>query len=334
MRRNPITGEWTIIATERAKRPHKPSVDEGTGTVGETHDPTCFFCYGNEHTTPPEVFTFRKKPGVPDASGWSLRVVTNKFSAFNLDGEFCIKDFDTLRTSCYARGKAEVVIESPHHSLNTALFPESQIELLLKAYKERYIELAGDPLIKYVAMFKNNGTQAGASLEHPHSQVIATPVVPPIVETELQGAKKYFEENKSCVYCDIVESELKDKSRVICENENFVAFAPYASKSPFESWVMPKYHTSSYYKLTETQIKKLAEVWKQLLLKIYKGLGNPPYNYFIHTSPTEEHNNEYFHWHMELLPKVSVMAGFELGTGMFINIAIPEQCAEYLRDIN
>ncbi len=333
MRRNPITGDWTIIATERAKRPHKqPMVNTGSSD-GEDYSPDCFFCYGNEHTTPHEVLAYREKPGTPDSSGWTLRVVTNKFSALNLDDEFCIDNDNPLKTCCYAHGKAEVVIESPHHSLNTALFPQQQIELLLKAYKQRYITLAREASIRYVTMFKNNGTPAGASLSHPHSQIIATPVVPPVIQAEIDGAGEYYKKNKRCVYCDMVKNELDDKTRIIYENDEFLSFAPYASRSPFETWVMPKFHSDSYHKLTEGQLKSLAEVWKAVLYKIYKGLDNPPYNYFIHTSPTRESTDNFYHWHMELIPKMTIMAGFELGTGMYINIAIPEQSAEFLREI-
>lgn len=334
MRKNPITGEWTIIATERAKRPHNPSVEQPVLSDGQAYDPECFFCYGNEFTTPPEVLVYREKPGAPNTKGWVLRVVTNKFSAFNTDKDFCIEDDNPLKINCHARGKAEVVIESPHHSLNTALFPQKQIELLLLAYKERYMAISKDSSIEYIALFKNNGNSAGASLSHPHSQIIATPVVPPVIQAEINGAETYYKENKRCVYCDMVENELKDGTRIICENDEFLAFAPYASKSPFESWVIPKFHSDSYHKLTQKQMESLSEIWKKLLYKIYVGLDNPPYNYFIHTSPVKEQTCNFYHWHMELIPKMTIMAGFELGTGMFINISIPEQSAEYLRRID
>ncbi len=330
---NPITGEWTIIATERAKRPHLPNRAEEIIHSGDAHDPECFFCYGNEYTTPPEVFSYREKQGAPDSPGWTLRVVPNKYSALSLNGEFSIENKGLLEFSSHARGSAEVVIESPHHTLNTALFPEPQIELLLKAYKQRYNFLCQDPSVKYIAMFKNNGSPAGASLSHPHSQIIATPVIPPLIEQELAGAKKYFKEHNRCVYCDMAESELENRSRIIYENNEFLAFAPYASKSPFETWVMPRFHSSAYNRLNDKQLKSLSEVWKKVLYKIYRGLDNPPYNYFIHTSPTQENAGNFFHWHMELIPKMTIMAGFELGTGMCINIAIPEQSAEYLRGI-
>jgi len=367
MRQDPVTGEWTIIATERAKRPHMPSTDGDSLIAGEAHDPNCFFCYGNEDTTPPEVLVYRDEEGASDSPGWSLRVVTNKYSALNLNEEMCLETDNPLKVCCYARGTAEVVIESPHHTMNTALFSQKQIELLLKAYRDRYIELAKEPSTQYVAMFKNNGSPAGASLSHPHSQIIATPVIPPVIQNEITGAETYYKKNmpkqkggsdlgepqmieknitsenrttnslptyqNRCVYCDMIESELKDGSRIVYENDEFVCFIPYACRSPFETWILPKFHSGDYYKLTDKQLKSLSEIWKALLYKVYTGLDNPPYNYFIHTSPTQKDCGEFYHWHMELVPKMTIAAGFELGTGMFINIAIPEQSAEYLRGV-
>ncbi len=334
MRKNPITGDWTIIATERARRPHMPTIDEKLFFSGNAHDPSCFFCDGNEHATPPEILVYRETPNAPNSSGWTLRVVANKFSALNLNEELCLEEGNPLKVCCYARGTAEVIIESPHHTLNTALYPLQQLELLLRAYKERYIELSKEPSIQYVAMFKNNGSQAGASIPHPHSQIIATPIIPSVIQNEIHGAGAYFKKNKRCIYCDMVESELKDTSRIIYENDEFISFAPYASRSPFETWIMPKFHSDSYHRLTDKQLKSLSEIWKAVLYKIYMGLNNPPYNYFIHTSPVRKNTKNFYHWHMELIPKMTIAAGFELGTGMYINIAIPEQSAEHLRDIN
>jgi UDPglucose--hexose-1-phosphate uridylyltransferase len=334
MRMNPITGNWTIIATERAKRPHLIPITNEIFEYGESHNSECFFCYGNEHSTPPEVLVYRQRLSVPDSPGWSLRVVTNKYSAFNLNQEFRIDSDNPVKVHTHARGKAEVVIESPNHNLNTALFPMEQIELVLSAYRERYLELSKEKLVKYIIMFKNNGGPAGATLSHPHSQIIATPVIPSLIEQEIEGSKSYYNKNKRCVYCDIISTELKDRSRIIYENIEFLAFAPYFSRTPFETWIIPKFHTASYQYLKAMQIKNLAETLKAVLLKIYVGLENPPYNYFIHTSPVTGKTEKFYHWHMELLPRMTIAAGFELGTGMNINIAVPEQSAEYLRGIN
>lgn len=333
MRRNPITKTWTIIATERARRPERSIIEYKLPEHEIEYDKDCFFCPGNEHTTPPEEFSYRFNDSQANNPGWSLRVVPNKFAALSLNHKFHIKRETHLKVSSHAAGTAEVIIESPNHSRNISLLSFDQIENILTVYKERYIALSQEQTVKYILIFKNNGIQAGASIAHPHSQIIATPIIPNKVFEEFTGASDYYESSGRCIYCDIIKAELKDKSRIIYENEDFLSFAPYASRVPFETWVIPKFHSARYQDLNNNELKNLAEMWKITLGKLYFGLGNPPYNYFIHTSPTQKNTDRYYHWHMELLPKLTIEAGFELGTGMYINIAIPEDCAEFLREI-
>lgn len=333
MRRDPVTKIWSIIATERAKRPESSLIKHTVNDDEIRHDPSCFFCEGNEHATPPEVLVYRDESYPLDTSKWKLRVVPNKFAAVSLNEDLHISQENPIKVNGYARGAAEVLIESPHHTRNLALQDTDHVAFVLKAYRDRYLSLSQEKSIKYISIFKNNGHQAGASLAHPHSQIMAVPVVPVNITNELLGANDYYEATGRCVYCDIAKTELKDKSRIICENDDFISFAPYASRTPFETWVMPKFHTAKYQDLSDFQIKQLAEIWKATLFKIYMGLDNPPYNYFIHTSPTQKNVDKHYHWHMELIPKLTIAAGFELGTGMYINIAIPEECAEYLEGI-
>jgi len=333
IRRDPVTKSWSIIATERAKRPESSLAKHLISDDEIKHDPACFFCEGNEHATPPEVLAYRYENKSSDAPGWNLRVVPNKFAALNLNEDFHVNQANPLKVSGYARGAAEVIIESPYHTRNLALQSADHIAFVLKAYRDRYLSLSMEKSIKYISIFRNNGQQAGASIVHPHSQIIATPVIPASITNELYGANDYYESSGRCVYCDIIKTELKDRARIISENENFIAFAPFASRTPFETWIMPKSHSPRYQDLNDSQIHQLSEIWKAALYKIYAGLENPPYNYFIHTSPTQKKVDKYYHWHMELVPKLTVAAGFELGTGMYINIAIPEDCADYLRSI-
>jgi len=333
LRRDPITKSWSIIATERAKRPESSLTKNFISGDEITYDPACFFCEGNEHATPSEVLAYRDKDNFHDTPGWNIRVVPNKFAALNLNEDFHVNQENPIKVNGYARGVAEVLIESPHHTRNLALQSIDHISCVLMAYKDRYLSLAHETTIKYISIFRNNGQQAGASLVHPHSQIIATPIIPVNISNELNGANDYYESTGRCVYCDIVKTELKDRSRIIFENKNFIAFAPYASRTPFETWIMPKFHNSKYQDLDNIQLHELAEIWKAALYKIYAGLENPPYNYFIHTSPIQKKVDNYYHWHMELVPKLTIAAGFELGTGMYINIAIPEDCADYLRNI-
>ncbi|EKE02146.1 MAG: hypothetical protein ACD_20C00419G0009 [uncultured bacterium] len=333
MRRDPITKNWVIIATERAKRPEKPSFTKDVKEEDIAHEKNCFFCSGNETSTPPEVLAYRHYNSKPDGPGWNMRVVPNKFAALNLEQEFHIKQDNPLQINSYATGSAEVVIESPHHTKDLSQLRIDQIADVLRAYKDRYITLSQENSIKYILMFRNHGINAGTSISHPHSQIIATPVIPLKISEEFTGANDYFESTSRCVYCDMIKMETKERSRIIYENEHFISFAPYASRTPFETWIMPKFHSAKYQDLNEEQILYLSEVWKATLYKIYKGLDNPPYNYYIHTSPTQKNTDRYYHWHVELIPKLTIAAGFELGTGMYINIAIPEDCAEYLREI-
>ena len=246
MRRNPITKSWTIIATERAKRPELPTVERKITAEEVIYDCNCFFCPGNEHATPPEVLSFRDSNTMPNTQGWTLRVVRNKFAALNLDRDFHIKQENALQVSSHAAGIAEVLIESTCHSRNIALNSLDMVGNILKAYKERFIVLSQEKSIKYILIFRNNGIEAGASISHPHSQIIATPVIPITISDELTGANDYYESTGRCVYCDIAKNEMRDKSRIICENDDFISYAPYASKTPFETCIMPKFHSARY----------------------------------------------------------------------------------------
>ncbi len=335
MRRDPITKNWVIIATERARRPESELIDGDALAEGIAHDPACFFCTGNEYTTPPEVMAYRREESMSDKPGWSLRVVPNKYAALNMEGSFKLDNSNNnnLKVSGYAAGLAEVIIETDHHSKNIALFNNKETFAVLKSYRDRYLVLSQEDAIEYITIFRNNGKEAGATLIHPHSQILAIPIVPINVKNEIGGAKEHYDKTLNCIYCDIIENELREKRRIVCETDNFLAFAPYWSKTPFETWVAPKFHSARYETLSNLHLEELAIVWKAVLYKIYAGLDNPPYNYYIHTAPVHESPDKYYHWHMEFIPKLTMAAGFELATGMYINITIPEDCADFLRDI-
>lgn len=334
MRRDPITKRWVIIATERAQRPELfPGKNEAKEEIGQEHNPNCFFCEGNEDATPGEVLVYRESGTKPNEKGWKLRVVPNKYAALNLDNEFQLDPGHMLQMKSYARGVAEVIIESPHHSKNPALFSQDQMSLLFRSYRDRYQALCEIEGIKYIIIFRNNGQLAGASIEHPHSQIMATSVIPLMVVDEIAGAKDYYESVGKCVFCDMVEKELTERTRLVYENKDFVAFEPYASKTPFETWIVPKEHQPRFELISDEKLDSLAEIQKAVLYKLYKGLDNPPYNYYLHTSPIKRPIDNYYHWHIEILPKTTMQAGFELGTGMYINISIPEECAKFLRSV-
>lgn len=332
MRQDAVTKHWVIIATERARRPERPAMPFNE-PVSVDYKEDCFFCRGNEATTPPEVYACRMDNSDPDTPGWFLRVVNNKFAAVNMEEPFQINDKDLLHVSAYATGRAEVLIETHYHSKGPSKQSILEIKRVLKAYMARYYELSFDEDLKYILIFRNHGAVAGASLEHPHSQIIAIAEVPPNVQEELTGSKAYYETHQRCVYCDMLQSEIKDNTRIVYENKHYVTLAPYASRVPFEMVIMPKFHSSSYASIDEYQLNSLADAWKETFYKLDAGLNNPPYNCYIHTAPTQQNVDDFYHWHIEILPKLSIAAGFEMGTGMYINVTIPEECAQFLRNV-
>jgi UDPglucose--hexose-1-phosphate uridylyltransferase len=231
-------------------------------------------------------------------------------------------------------GVHEVIIEHPHHNTCIALMNNAEVEDIIRAYKARYNEVAAISGIECIVIFKNHGPSAGTSLEHPHSQLIATPVVPPQIRGRLEQAIHFFDFTGRCVFCAILESELKEKKRIVLETEKFVAFSPYASVSPFQIWIFPRRHFASFGDINEGEIGDLAKNLKTVLSKLYYGLDNPDFNYTIRSIPVKERGGEYFHWYLSIIPRLTQPAGFELGSGMFINTALPEESAEFLRQIN
>jgi len=327
LRRDPIiSNRWVIIAVERAKRPN----DFKHGKVIPVEKGPCPFCEGNEKLTPPEVDADRPKSSSPDAPGWLTRTVPNKYPALE-DGPEITKAGAGMFEAMKGIGKHEVIIEGPDHSLQLADLDVEQIKKVINAYKRRSLKLQEDKRFKYVLIFKNYGVAAGASLEHSHTQLISLPIVPRRVLEELSSARDYFNSNKKCVFCDILEQELKAKQRDVCENEDFFAFCPFASRFPFEVSIMPKKHQAYFTDITPSQVDSFARILKDVLTKIKKVLKDPSYNFIIHTNSFDAKAEEYYHWHVELMPKLSKTAGFEWGTGFYINPMPPEEAGKYLK---
>lgn len=326
LRRDPIHGGWVIISTERSRRPSDFAPEERK-TVGGF----CPLCEGNEDRTPPEVFAFRENGTPPDSPGWSLRVVPNKFPALRIEGELN-REGEGMYDKMNGIGAHEVVIETPRHFETLATLPLKAVEHVLLAYRERIIDLRRDHRLRYVMVFKNYGVAAGASLEHSHSQIIALPIVPTRVREEIEGAKTYFEYKDRCVYCDILRQELRDRRRVVYENQGFVSLTPFASRFPFETWILPKLHQPSFELMDFSQFPLAAEALSDILQRLKEVLEDPPYNYILHTSSSPEEDRDHYHWHFEIMPKLTKVAGFEWGTGFYINPTPPEDAAEYLRE--
>jgi UDPglucose--hexose-1-phosphate uridylyltransferase len=326
LRKDPITGRWVIIATDRAKRP--------TDFVRESFEPKggriCPFCPGHETKTPPEILAFGRE-GSRTLSEWTLRVVPNKFPALRVEGELT-REGEGLYDKITGIGAHEVIIESPDHMSTLATMPEKRVEDLFWAFRERLIDLRKDTRLRYVLLFKNHGEAAGMTLEHTHSQLIALPVVPKRVQEELEGARQHYDYKERCVFCDIVRQERSDQHRIIVETDLFLAFAPYASRFPFECCVIPKRHASHFDTVTPTEMQNAAFTLQRLLQKIDKTLEKPAYNFMVHTSPLQDPAHSYYHWHIEVIPKLTRVAGFEWGTGFYINPTPPEEAASYLRE--
>ena len=327
LRRDPVIGRWVIISTERSKI----SLDFKKDIENETISKNCAFCEGNEHMTPPEILAYRKHGSHKDQPGWWVRVVPNKYPALGIEGEIK-RTGEGLYDKMSGIGAHEVIIETAEHNLELPNIEDKKAEDIIWAYKDRIADLRRDFRFDYILIFKNHGKAAGASVSHPHSQLIALPMVPIRVKQEQLGAKQYFEFKERCVFCDIISYELAEEARVVTENDSFVAVCPYASRFPFETWILPKRHYSHFSDLDKHDVPRLTQIMKTVLGKLNKALENPPYNYLIHTNPLKEPDSNFYHWHIELMPKLTRVAGFEWGTGFYINPVPPEEAARFLRE--
>lgn len=335
LRKDPIIGRWVIISTERGKRPN----DFGK-TYSGPPDKDCPFCEGKEAQTPPEIYAVRPQGTLPDSKGWKVRVVPSIAPFLDNQGELWKKGIG-LYDLIAAYGSHEVVVETPNHIANMADLEEGQIEDVLTTYVKRIEALKKDKKIKYVLVFKNYGWQAGGGrVQHSRSQIIATPVNLKRVKEELEGSKKYYAYHERCVYCDIVREELDLKERIVLDIDGILAVVPFASRFPFEVWILPKKHSADFHRIDSQEKNSLAKVMKEVLDRIKRLLNDPPYNYVIHTAPFRRAHKGYwttidedYHWHIEVIPRLTEVAGFEWGTGFYICPTPPEEAAKYLREV-
>jgi len=329
LRKDPVTGRWVIIASDRAGRP--------TDFVRERQLPSggsCPFCYGSEDKTPPEVLAYRSSDLPADSPGWRVRVVPNKYPALRIEGSLGRRAagmYDLMN----AVGAHEVVIESPDHEAQMADLTEGQIAEVLWAYRERFLDLQKDTRFRYILIFKNQGAEAGATLEHTHTQIIATPVVPKRVNEELDGARAHYDQRERCIFCDLVAHELESGARIVGQNAAFAAIAPFAARFPFETWILPLRHGAAFEATTAGEIHSFAALLRQTLRRMRSALDDPAYNYVLHTAPARgEAASEFYHWHLEIMPKLTRVAGFEWGSGFYINPTPPEVAAATLRAVD
>jgi UDPglucose--hexose-1-phosphate uridylyltransferase len=331
LRRDPIVGRWIIVDTDHPSKPQDYEYEPRLVKGGN-----CPFCYGNEAMTPPEIDSFRQKETQTNTSGWQVRVVPNKFPALQIEG-----DLDRRGLGIYDMsngiGAHEVLVDTPYHHKDIPDLLNEEVEKILSMYCRRSLDLVRDRRFKYIMIFKNSGASAGASLEHPHTQLIALPMVPKNAMEELKGAERYFNYRERCLFCDIIRQENQEQERIITENKYFLSFCPFASRFPFEIWIIPKKHHSYFCHLAADEIPFLAAILKDTITRVQKIFKNLPYNYIIHSAPTSADMNsdvESYHWHIEFMPKLTRVAGFEWGTGFYVVPTPPELAAQYLKEIN
>lgn len=327
LRKDPVMGRWVIIATERAQRPSDFQKDpEPPATPAP-----CAFCPGQEEKTPPEILAYREAGTPRNKPGWWCRVVPNKYPALRIEGTAQRQGYG-IYDRMDGTGAHEVIVETPDHSAGIDAMPDKQVEEMLWAYRDRIMDLKKDPRFEYILIFKNHGYAAGASLSHPHSQLIALPMVPVRVQQEIAGARTYYQFRERCIFCDVIQQELSEKVRIVLENDSFVCLAPYASRFPFETWILPKVHDSVYEDIQRQDVTQLARMLKQLIGGMNRCLGGPAFNWMLHNSPLKDGHLPHYHWHLEVIPKLSRIAGFEWGTGFYINPMPPEDAAKHLRE--
>ena len=335
LRKDIVMERWVIIASERAQRPH-----ELTPAPSEPDPGVCPLCPGQESETPPELWVARERGG-PNQPGWKVRVIPNKFPALRIEGELN-REAEGLYDRMNGIGAHEVIIDNPEHDRALEEQPVADIALALTACKERMVDLQRDARFRYILVFKNVGREAGASLSHSHCQLIATPVTPYRVKAKLAGARDYFQRKERSVFHDILRQEQRDGRRIVSENDGFLVFCPFASRFPFELCLLPKRQAADYQSMERDEILQLADALKVTLTKLSRGLNRPQYNLIIQTAPsrTGRRRSGYwdtidqdFRWHIEILPRLTRTAGFEWGTGFYINPMAPEESAAHLREL-
>ncbi|MDD5627943.1 MAG: galactose-1-phosphate uridylyltransferase [Elusimicrobia bacterium] len=324
LRQNLATKEWVVIATERARRPEDFHKDRPARAPLPERLDSCPFCPGNEARTGDSVYAL----GEP----WRVRAVRNKFPALTPEARL-----DPGEAGPYLRragqGVHEVIIESPSHAKHLALLEPEQVREAFFVYRERFRESWKNPSVCTSLVFKNHGASAGTSLEHPHAQLIGSPVVPAHLRHRVDQAEAYLRKHGACVFCDMRKEELRQGARILADTEHFTAFVLFAALSPFHIWVLPKRHAASFGEATDAELADLSAVMRVLLRKLHVGLDNPDFNFLIQSVPQDRGHAGSFHWYLSLVVRVSQMAGFELGSGMFINTTLPEESARFLNSV-
>lgn len=338
LRKDPILDHWVIIAAERGYRPSDFKAEVPMAYTGAG----CPFCEGNEDKTPPEVFALRAPGTAPNQPGWEVRVVPNRYPALTIEGDLNRRGlgmFDMMN----GVGAHEVIIETPFHDRHLADLPVEQVVKVLIAYKARIEDLRRDLRFRYILVFRNHGWIAGASLSHPHSQLIALAITPRLVKEELTAAREHFARKERCIFCDLLNQERALGERVVFETKHFIVLSPFASRFPFEVSIFPLEHSHDFTLMGSEIMEDFARTLKETLLRLKQALADPAYNFLLHTAPNpvpRPGRPEYwgtlaydYHWHLEIMPRLTRVAGFEWGTGFYINPVAPEEATRFLREV-
>lgn len=326
IRQDPTTREWVILAPERGRRPRDVGAERGAKTR-RAHDPSCPFCPGNEAMTPAESMRIP----APAGDGWAVRVVANRFAALGDGQALERREQGLLFREMDGIGHHEVIIETPRHDRTIAHMTDAEVEAILRAYRARHRALKADPRVRYLIIFKNHGERAGTSLEHPHSQVVATPVAPLALRQKYEVAVRHWDDTGRCLYCDLLDAELEAKTRVVLESPAFVIFHPWASRAAYETWIVPRRHQPSFAQVSDADLGDLARVLRVTLGLVDAALGDPDFNLILHSAPVADEAQPYYLWHIQILPRLATIAGFELGSGIYISTMLPEDSAARLR---
>ncbi len=330
IRQNPVTKDWVIIASERAKRP-----DDFKELPSHTHlceyRADCPFCPGNEKMTPESILEFPAEAIPGCRSEWSLRVVENKYPALFPQGTINRRRTGPFYLHMDGYGRHEVIIENPKHNATIGTLPDEEVELIIRAWRARFLELSKDEGIRLITLFRNHGPKAGTSLEHPHTQIVATPVLSSLIRQRMEEATRHLDTYGTCLFCDFLKEEQRLQERVVLESEHFLVFVPYAPQSSYELWIIPKMHQPSFGQIDNPQLVDLARILNETLGLLYRKLNDPDYNLTLNTPPVREARQECCHWHIRILPRLGMYSGFELGSGLYITMIYPEEAALFLR---
>jgi len=326
IRQDKVTGDWVIYSPSRGKRPSDFRQDRGARKPLPPRDENCPFCPGNEDHLEKILLEMPN----PVRGTWCTRAIPNKFPALVPEGSDS-RDRRGIYLAMPGYGRHEVIIESPVHSQQLARMPPAEVEMLLETYQRRYVDLMREHRNMLAIIFRNHGERAGTSLLHPHSQIIVTGIVPGHIRAREEAAQRHFDQWGRCVYCEILEFEIRDRNRLLLENESFIAFVPFAATVPFETWIVPRRHAADFGSISDGEKADLAQALREVLGRLYERLGDPDYNYVIASSARYRADEPQLHWYLQIRPRLTTWAGFEIGSGISINPSTPEADAAFLR---